>query len=120
MSYGFLLDEHLPLWWRAALLRRQPHLRVWRVGDPGAPALHSPDPVILEWCEMNGFMLVTNNRRSMPQHLADHEARGRHVFGIFVASPALSFDDLATDLSLIEGASLPDEYLDQIRFLPIT
>lgn len=119
MSPGFLLDENLPLWWHAAISHRQPHLQVWRMGDPGALPLHTPDPLILDWCEFHDFYLLTNNRKSMPRHLADHVAQDRHVPGIFVADPAMNIDQLAEELSLIEGASLPAEYQDQIRHLPI-
>ena len=51
MIAGFLLDEHLPRWWRRTILRQCPELTIWRVGDPEGPPLQSPDPVILEWCE---------------------------------------------------------------------
>ena len=36
MIRGFLLDEHLPKWWRRELRRAAPDLIVWRVGDPDA------------------------------------------------------------------------------------
>jgi hypothetical protein len=114
-----LLDEHLPKWWHSAINRRKPHLRVWCVGEAGAPPLQSPDPLLLEWCETNDFILLTDNRKSMPQHLADHMAQDRHVPGIFVVDPRRNTDDLADELDVIEGASLPDEYQDQIRYLPI-
>lgn len=82
--------------------------------------MQSPDPLLLEWCERNNFILLTDNRKSMPQHLADHMAQGRHVPGIFVVDPTRNTDDLADELDLIDGASLPREYQDQIRYLPIT
>ena len=119
-SVGFLLDESLPKWWRAAINHGQPHLRVWRVGDPGAPPLRSPDRSILECCETNNFLLLTDNRHTMPQHLAYHVAQGQHIPGIFVVDPGIDINEVANDLSLIEGASLPDEYQDQVRYLPIT
>lgn len=119
MSAGFLLDENMPSWWHAEIIRQQPHLTVWRVGDPGAPPLQSPDLVILAWCEAHHFLLVTNNRKSMPRHLADHVAQGHHVPGIFVVDPKVDIRELAEQLSLIEGTSLPQEYQDQIRHLPI-
>ncbi len=37
-----------------------------------------------------------------------------------MVDPDLSIHILASELSLIEGASLPDEYQDQIRYVPIT
>ncbi len=114
-SVRFLLDESLPKWWRTAIHRRQPHLRVWRVGDPGAPPLRSPDPLILEWCETSYFLLLTDNRHTMPRHVAQE----RHIPGIFIVDSGRDINEVADDLKLIEGASLPDEYQDQIRYLPI-
>ncbi len=119
MSWGFLLDESLPAWWRGAIRRLQPQLRVWRSGDAGAPLLRTPDPLILEWCEVNNCLLLTNNRRSMPGHLTAHVARDRHVPGIFIVDPALDIKILASELALIAGASFPNEYRDQFRYLPI-
>src|SRR5207244_13345636 len=99
MSSGFLLDENLPDWWRGAISRLQPHLRVWRIGDPAAPRRRTPDPLILEWCEASDSVLVTNNRHSMPRHLAAHVTQGRHVPGIFIADPAMDINELADELS---------------------
>jgi hypothetical protein len=120
MNPSFLLDEQLPKWWRKQILHLQPQLSIWRIGDPPAPELGTLDPVILEWCETQDAFLVTNNRTSMPTHLADHVERGRHVPGIFVVDPGRNIVSLADDLALIEGASFPDEFRDQIQYLPLT
>ena len=120
MTHPFLLDENLPKWWSAAILALQPDLTVWHVGDPGAPPLQSPDPRILERCEGHRFYLVTDNRKSMPKHLADHAAQGRHVPGIFVVPPNLNVAEVANELALIAEASFEDEHCDQIQFLPLT
>jgi hypothetical protein len=77
-----LLDEHVPQLYRVQLRRRDPAPTVWQIGDGGAPPKGTLDPAILEWCEANDFLLVTNNRASLPVHLADHLAAGRHVPGI--------------------------------------
>ena len=95
-------------------------LTVLRVGDPGAPPLRSPDPVILSWCEAHGFILVTNNRHSMPGYLADHLAAGRHVPGVFFITRRLTVRKLFDELILIAGASLENEYEDQILNLPVS
>lgn len=62
----YLLDENVNPALNSALKRREPNLTVWQVGKLEAPALGTLDPEILTWCENNGFILVTNNRRSMP------------------------------------------------------
>src|SRR2546426_11750012 len=93
-----LLDEHVPSLYRVQLRRRQPTLTIWQIGDEGAPPKGTLDPGVLVWCETNHFVLVTHNRKSMPGHLADHIASGRHVPGILQlnldAPIALLIEDL--------------------------
>ena len=108
MNFAFLLDEQLPKWWRRQLIRLQPQLMIWGMGDQPAPALGAADPFILEWCEVHNSYLVTNNRKTMPTHLADYLARGRHMPGIFVVDPGMHIVAVANELSLIDGASLPE------------
>ncbi len=116
----YLLDEHIAPTYRAQLLRAAPALVVWLIGDPGAPPRGTLDPEILIWCEENGFILVTNNRRSMPRHLGDHLAAGRHVPGILVINPIMSMGDVIDELILIAGTSTDDEYQDLLLYLPLT
>ncbi len=119
-AHKFLLDEHVDPQLQRALRRHSFDLVVWCIGDPGAPELHSSDPEILIWCEDNGFSLITNNRASMPNHLRDHLAAGRHVPGIFTLGPNMSFGDVLAELILIWIASEAEEYTDQLLYLPIS
>jgi hypothetical protein len=116
----YLLDEHIPPVYRTQLIRAAPDLEVWIVGDPGAPTRGTLDPDILVWCEEQRFILVTNNRKSMPRHLADHVALGRHIPGILVINPTLAIGELLDELVLIAGASDEHEYRDLILYLPLT
>ncbi|MEG4572341.1 DUF5615 family PIN-like protein [Microcoleus sp. N3A4] len=72
MTLRYLLDENVDSAYQIQLLRRNPSLTVLSVGDPGTPPKSTLDPDILCWCEEQGFVLVTNNRSSMPVHLTDH------------------------------------------------
>ena len=54
------------------------------VGEPGELNIPPLGSDILNWCELNGFIVVTNNRNSMPVHLAEHLAQNRYIPGIFV------------------------------------
>jgi len=116
----YLLDEHVDPRLRRALQRRAPEMVVWCVGDAGAPPLQTSDPDILRWCEANGFSLVTNNRASMPVHLRDHLADGWHILGIFTLDPDMTMGETVDELLLIWGASEAEEYLDQLRYLPVS
>ena len=116
----YLLDEHIDPVLRRELLRADPALEVWIIGDPGAPPRGTLDPDILMWCEVNNFCLVTNNRKSMPRHLAEHLGLGLHMPGIFVVNLALTLGQLIAELVLIAGASSEEEYRDLILYLPLS
>jgi hypothetical protein len=101
------------------LLKREPTLVVWAVGDPGAPPRSALDPDILRWCEENSFTLVTNNRKSMPTHLRNHLAGGRYSPGILELNPNMSIGETIEELLLIWGASDEGEYRNTIIYLPL-
>jgi hypothetical protein len=116
----YLLDEHINPRLRKALKRLAPDIVVWRIGDPITPLLSTPDQEILLWCEERGFSLVTNNRESMPVHLREHLAAGKHVPGIFTLNPDMTLGETADELVLIWGASEAEEYTDQLNYLPLS
>jgi hypothetical protein len=116
---GFLLDQHLPKWWKASIARLQPTVTAWRINDGIAPPEHSHDTVLLDWCESYDANLLTNNRSTMPGHLADHVAAGRHVPGIFIVHAQLDITILANSLAYIAGVMFPDEFQDQIVYPPL-
>ncbi len=115
----YLMDENVDPVYRTQLLRRDPNLVVWAIGDEGVPQKGTLDPEILIWCEQHGFILVTNNRTSMPLHLTDHLAQGGHVPGIFIMNSDMSIGETIDELILIAGGSDDDEYQDYITFLPL-
>ena len=115
----FLIDENISPEYRTQLLRYEPSLTVLAVGDEGAPPKSTPDPDILEWCEKHQFNLITNNRESMPQHLSDHLAAGHHVPGIFTINRKVPMKLIIEELLLTAGASDEDEYIDEIKYLPL-
>lgn len=119
MTLKYLIDENVPPVYPVQLRRRQPDILVRVVGEPGTPLTGTKDPEILCWCEEHGFILVTNNRRSMPVHLADHTAQDRHILGIFLLNPNLSIGQNLEELILMALGSFDDEYRDRIVHLPI-
>ena len=65
-------------------------------------------------------MLVTNNRATMPVHLRDHLAAGRHIPGIFILNPGMSKGETIDDLTLIWAASEASEHVDRLSYLPLS
>jgi hypothetical protein len=114
---GFLLDEHLSSNFRRELARRV-SVEVWTVGDAGAPDIGTPDFALLRWCEDNDFVLVTEDRRTMPGHVEEHVARGRHVPGVLVLRPGTWFRERLEWLELVAGATSPEEVRDLVLYSP--
>ena len=117
--FQFLLDENVSESLRKALHLRWPEIVVWRAGDPAVPERGTLDPEILVWCEAHGFSLVINNRDSMPGHLENHLSAEKHVPGISTLSAGMTLRATADELALIWRAAEPEEFADQIHYLPL-
>ncbi len=116
---GFLIDENLPPVIAVQIRQHEPRIQALAIGQPGAPPKGAPDPQLLHWIEANNYLLITNNRASMPGHLREHLAAGRHVPGILVTPFPLDIGTLIEELVLIWDASLPNEFQDQIVYLSL-
>ena len=116
---GFLLDEHVPPTIQARLIQQEPRLRVFAIGDDVAPKRGASDSDLLRWVEANQCLLVTNNRATMPIHLEKHLSEGRHVPGIVQLPRRMNINIVIEDLVLIWTMGAPDEFQDQIVYLPL-
>ncbi|NEO47017.1 MAG: hypothetical protein F6K55_23995 [Moorea sp. SIO4A3] len=118
MTLKYLLDENVNPTYKIQLTRNSPDLVMWIVGEPNTPARGTLDPQILKWCDEYGFVLVTNNHKSMPTHLADYITEGNHIPGIFILNTKLSMGENIDELVFLAEASFENEYQDQIIYLP--
>jgi hypothetical protein len=115
----FLLDEHIAHTIAEGLRSREPDIQVFTIGGSGAPDTGTPDQDILIWMDAHGCLLITNNRKSMPGHLRNHMDLQRHIPGIVVINQRMSWGNTIEELLLIWSASLPNEFQDQIIYLPL-
>jgi len=117
----FLLDENLPEAAARALRTAEPSITYLHAGsDTSAPPKGTLDPQVLEFAEDQGFALVTFDKRTMPGHAADHLAKGRHTWGVFIfpEGNAMSAGRIAEELVLVWATSQRDEWIDRIEYLP--
>jgi hypothetical protein len=119
MKPRFLLDEHVNRAIQRQLRRLDAQIGVLAIGDPGAPPTGTSDPDILIWLEENGYILVTENRSTIPLHLADHFAAGRHILGVLWIRPDVGIGRIIEELYLIWLASAAEEYQDRLLFIPL-
>ncbi len=115
----YLVDENTTPALADQLRRIQPKMTVKKIGDEETPPKGTSDPEILCWLECKGFSLVTQNRKSMPQHLKDHLEKGHHVQGIFTLRPKAFMKEVIDDLLLIWELAEHEEYRDQIVHIPL-
>jgi hypothetical protein len=122
MALCFLLDEHLrgPLW--QAIQHHNAGgidvIDVLRVGDPPAPALGTADTDLLLWSEANGRILVSQDRKTMPGHLAAHFQAGHHIPGFFLLRPVWTISAVLAALILYDQACDPADLVDQVMDIP--
>jgi hypothetical protein len=118
MKPRFLLDEHINPAIQRQLLRLDPNIEVLVIGQLAAPSKGTPDPDLLLWLEEYDYVLVTENRSTIPVHLANHFAEGRHIPGIFWLRPLVIIGKIIEELYLIWLVSTAAEYQDRTLFIP--
>jgi Domain of unknown function (DUF5615) len=114
----FLCDEDTSRAFLNALRASEPSLDVIRVGDPGAPALGTPDPQVLIAAETLGRCLISRDRSTMPQHRDAHFAAGRHTWGIILMREGFALARYVQDVLLIWHATTQDEWIDRTDYIP--
>lgn len=97
MKVRFLLDENLSNRIKLALLRLNPDIDILSVGDPDAPPLGTLDPDVLRYVELSQRLLVTGNRKSMPEHLESHWGEGGRRTGTFLGASQNSNRAISTN-----------------------
>jgi hypothetical protein len=115
----FLLDEHIPHAIQSQLLWLDADIDVLAVGQPSAPQRGTSDPDILVWIEKTGYVLVTENRRTIPEYVQAHYAAGRRIPGILFLRRGASMGEIIEQLYLLRAASDAEEYVDKILYLPM-
>lgn len=115
----FLLDEHVPHAIQSQLLRLDPEIDVLAVGQPLAPQKGTSDPDILTWIEETGYILVTPNRRTIPEQVRAHYAAGHRIPGILLLRRGVSLGQVIEQLYLLWAASDAQEYMDKLLYLPL-
>jgi len=118
MNPRFLLDEHVPALIRQQIRRRNPLVEVKSIGEPGVPLKGTPDAEILDWLEEHDFVLVTENRRSMPKHIEEHYAEGKILTGILWLKPDAPISEIIEALLLRWETTTQEEYRHFMAYIP--
>jgi predicted nuclease of predicted toxin-antitoxin system len=110
-------DEHIPTPLIEGLLARQPDLDIVRVQDVGLRS--APDPELLEWAAQEKRLLITNDVHTLLDYAYERVAEGKPMPGVIAVPVGIAFGRAIEDILLVAQASRPDEWDNQVVFLPL-
>ncbi len=119
MKPCFLLDENLSPRLKLAILRLNSKIDILRVGDLGAPDSGTLDPNILIYLQQSQRILLTDNRKSMSEHLNDHWVKNQYIWGLFWLKPKATVRELAEEVVLIWETTEAEEWKDRLVWIPL-
>jgi len=99
------------------LLRRKPDLSIIRIQDVGLSG--ADDPTVLEWASQQGCILLTHDVSTITRHVYERIREGKSTPGVFEVAHGLPIRDVVEDLLLLVEYSLENEWVNQIRYLPL-
>jgi Domain of unknown function (DUF5615) len=101
MKIKYLLDENVSPRLKIAVLRLNPEIDILRIGDPDTLTLGTLDPDVLQYLGLSQRLLITDNRTSMPSHLAEYWRNHQQIWGLFWIRPTTTMKELAEELIII-------------------
>jgi hypothetical protein len=113
-----LADECINPTLLSALRQAEPAIDAIQVGDPGAPLRGILDPDLLIAAQSLGRVLLTNDRSTMPGHLVDHYAAGRHTAGVMLMRGGFSFARYVQEIRRHWNTTTADEWVDRSVYIP--
>jgi hypothetical protein len=116
MNIRFQADADLNAEIVAGVLRREPHADFQSAQEAGLRGV--PDREVLALAAGEGRILVTHDRRTMPQHFAEF-IREHTSPGVFIIAQNVSIRVAIEELLLIWAASDSDEWINLLIELPL-
>ena len=95
---------------------RRPDLDVVRGQDVGLNA--TPDPDILAWAAVEGRILLTHDRDTLPYFAYNRVKAGQAMPGVFLVQKSMPIGQAIDELALAATAQTPDECNDQVIYFP--
>jgi predicted nuclease of predicted toxin-antitoxin system len=114
----FAADENFDGRILDALRSRLPDLDIVRVQD--TPMYQEPDKVLLAWLADEERILLTHDVRTMPRFVFERVRAGLPVPGVIeVRKEDASIGTLVDDLEIAIGAGRPQDFENQVKYIPM-
>ncbi len=113
----FIADENFNGDILRGLLRRAPNLSVVRVQDVGLSG--ADDPTVLAWAAEQNRILLTHDITTITRYAYERVVAGLRIPGVLVVPVTMAIGRSIEDLLLFSECSFPDEWNDQVQYLPL-
>lgn len=119
MNWGirFLADEDFDNDILRGPLRRNPGLNIVRAQDVGLGG--KADPQVLEWAARQNRVVLTHDVSTMTVHAYKRIDIGLPMPGLFAVSQSIPIAQAIENITLIAECSVEDEWVNQVRYLPL-
>jgi hypothetical protein len=112
-----LIDQDFDQRILRGLQRRIPHLDFVTAHEAGLG--ETPDPELLAWAAEVGRVIVTHDRRTMPEHAAERIATGEIIAGVFIVPRRLPINQVIEDLEMMVTCTHKGEWENVVQYLPL-
>ncbi len=99
------------------LLRRESTLDLVRVQDVGLSG--ASDSVVLDWAAAEDRLLLTHDAATVTRYAYERVVAGLQMPGVVEVSRMVPLGQAIDDILLLAILSKPDEWADQILYLPL-
>jgi hypothetical protein len=99
-----------------AVRRREPAIDFASAADSKLEGVSDPD--VLDIAASQGRILITHDRRTMPDHFRNRLEQGKSSPGIFLVSQSAALGPVVDALLMVWAASDSAEWQNQVRHLP--
>jgi predicted nuclease of predicted toxin-antitoxin system len=100
-----------------ALFRQRPGLDVVRVQD--VALIGAQDPEILEWAAVQGRIVLTHDRDTVPYYAFERVRAGQPMPGVFLVSDLMPVGKAVDEILLAVECLMVGECENLVRFFPL-
>jgi hypothetical protein len=99
------------------VVQHLPNVDIVRVQDVGL--LGADDPTILAWAAEQGRILLTNDKKTIPDFVYERLNQGLTTPGAMIFRPNIPLGTLITEILTIAEASKPEEWQNLVTYIPL-
>ena len=110
-------DENFPRSLLLAARKHVPQIDAVRVQDVGLTGI--ADPKLLEWAAANDRVILTHDANTLVGIAYARVARGERMAGVLELVKPFIPREVALDIAIVAYCGVPEDFENQVRYLPI-